>query len=85
MGFSLVFAQAKETDSKTNPNTQGQNGAKPSGNHPNVAGVPASGEDSPKPNVQRVPEARQFPETTSYTGLIVSMTLFVLLAITVLG
>lgn len=72
MGFSLVFAQAKETD-KANPNPQEQKDMPPPGK------VPEKGTN------KSVPEARQSPETKSYTGLIVSMTLVVLLAIAVLG
>jgi hypothetical protein len=85
MGCSLAFAEAKENDKKPHPSNGAQTVPSSSEKGPNVVGVPASGEASPKPNVQSVPEARQSPETKSYTGLIVSMTLIVLLAIIGLG
>lgn len=72
MGFSLVFAQAKVTD-KANPNPQEQKDTPPPGK------VPEKG------TTKSVLEASQSPETKSDTGLIVSMTLIVLLAIIGLG
>lgn len=72
MGFSLVFAQVKETD-KPNRNPQEQKDTPP------PAKVPEKGP------TKSVPEASQSPETKNYTGLIVSMTLIVLLAIIGLG
>ena len=85
MGCSLVFAQEKVTGKKNAPDATVQPVATPSGKDPKVVVGPASGEALPKPNVQSVSEVRQPPETKSYTGLIVSMTLTVLLAIIGLG
>jgi len=72
MGFSLVFAQAKETV-KANPNPQEQKDA------------PLPGRGPEKGATKSVHEASQSPETNSDNRLIVSMTLVVLSAIAVLG